>query len=149
VCWHPLILPWWWGRKGRPAAAAAAVAELYCAGAESGGHDPLSQLVTTCRTAVHFSSQSGQQKHMLAVLSLIRVICYSDHIHFVVCHWVALMLASKSLIMIQGAANARFLCASLCIVQFSTRVQSYFSFTTASIYLFGAYLRSLCVVHAI
>jgi hypothetical protein len=42
-----------------------------------------------------------------------------------------------------------FLCASLCIVHFCSRVQAYFGSTTASIYLFGAYLRSLCVVHAI
>jgi hypothetical protein len=44
---------------------------------------------------------------------LVRVICGAqhrgaDHIHSVVCHWVALMLASKNLLMIQGAANARF-----------------------------------------
>jgi hypothetical protein len=64
------------------------------------------------------------------------------------CHWVALMLASVSLLIFYGAAM-HALCASLCLVQFSSRVQSYFGFTIASFYLIGAFLRSPCVVHAI
>jgi hypothetical protein len=71
---------------------------------------------------------------------------YLDQFHAVVslgCHN-ALMLGSTSLLTFHGAAKARFQCASLCIVQYSSCIQSYFGFTVASVYHFGAYLHSLC-----
>jgi hypothetical protein len=62
----------------------------------------------------------------------------------VLCHWIALMLASTSLLPLYGVVNARFKFASLCLAQSCSRVQAYSGFNVTSVSFWRKFAFTLC-----